>query len=171
MKRILVFVLVPSILAATVGVTLAEAGAGRVPSGDVGTSRVLDYIGHGPSSKCTPGHCTTRVIPQQPFRFRGAGPLYRATVTVSFDYRTSPAGEFVLMVWVTGPGGVTMSPKAHALSAVAAPTSTTLVFLVDGLRSNSRYMVNMQTNITQQVGVETSIHTSRMLIAVDASAA
>jgi hypothetical protein len=169
-KRLVAFVLVPMVLAVSAGIAFATVRG--TPTGDVGTTRIVSFLREGPFASCTSDSCGIGVPRPVPFQFNGHQVAYRATITMSFDYRTSPGGAFTVDAKVEGPHGrVSGTPDLRPLTAVPSPDSTTMVFVASGLRPGVHYLVSFDANITHRDGRHrTSIRVTDMVVTVDASA-
>jgi hypothetical protein len=171
MRRLLIFVLVPSLLVVSAGFALAAARG--TATGDVGTTRIVLFVKQGPEAECQGNGCDIGVIPAIPFRFDGAESSYHATITVSFDYVTTSGGAFDLNAHVAGPTGTMMavSPRIRPLTASTGLESSTVAFLVDGLHPGTPYHLEIGANITKRpLHRRVSIATSNLAVTVDASA-
>jgi hypothetical protein len=169
-KRMLVFVLVPLVLAVTVGVSFAAGGPGHTSSGDVGTTRVIQFLRRGPSAFCDRDVCGIGGVVAKPFRFVGSQQRYQATIELSFDYTTSARGAFGIQVDVSGPGGrLQVEPRTRPLTAEGATDSTTAVFLVPNLRPGVTYELSLSGALRKGPHRNVSIKTANMVVTVEAS--
>jgi hypothetical protein len=172
-RRMLMLVIPGLVVLLAAGGSLAGTNSGSTKAGGISPARVIHFYPTGPGESCDGDSCGVGVLQPIPFVFRGAGTRYQATVTLSFQYRTSARGAFDAEVGVRDPSGhrLAILPAKRVLAARTVGDSTSIEFLVNGLRPGVRYDLYISALIDRRAGRRNSIETSNLLVVVEASAA
>ncbi|HET7736586.1 MAG TPA: hypothetical protein VFK52_11455 [Nocardioidaceae bacterium] len=142
----------------------AERRAGSTPM------TISKYYAKGPASGCDKGEqdavCSQMIV--TPLRFTvpaAAGP--RATVSLSFQYRTMGAGRHEIFGGSNSNKGVL--PANRALGRSSVPTSTTVQFQLRDLVPGSEQSFSFGTNteLGNVVVGSTGVTTSKVLVTIE----
>lgn len=145
----------------------ADTAERRAPGAPMTVSK---YYAKGPASGCDKGEqdavCSQMIV--APLRFTvpaTAGP--RATVTVSFQYRTTGKGRHKIFAGSDTKDGVV--PGNRALGTSLVPASTTVQFQLRDLVPGSEQAFSFGTNteLGNVVVGSTGVTTSKVLVTVE----
>ena len=177
MRRSVAVVCAAAILLGGGAWAIAAAGSSRTDASlstplTSGIMRATRSYGVGPSAEYDFDSGSIGVVTPLRLSFP-SGTSYDVVVTVSFDYRTSADDRFVVGLSVRRGSGSghreSVTPSWRAISASTVRTSSTATFRLSAVRGGHEYFFSPTVNVSQRVGNNSSIASSRVLLVVDAT--